>query len=83
MLLFPAASGLLKLPAVDDVSIQYQAVTIDVFKEISHFGSPGMLGTQVNVRQDNSWIVLSSFHVVFINTIQKKPLPVTARQQSY
>ena len=59
LLLLPAATGLLKLPSIDDIAVQYQAVAVNMFQEIRHFLGPGMFGTQVNVRQDNGWIILS------------------------
>ena len=44
LLLLPTAPGFLKLPAVDYIAIQYQAVAVNMFKEIRHFFGPGMLG---------------------------------------
>lgn len=83
MLLFPAADLISELPAINDIAVQYQTATVNMFKEIRHFFGPGMFRTQVNVRQDNGWIILSQFHVVSINTIQKNVLHITALQQPY
>ena len=40
MLLLPATTGFLELPAIDDITVQYQAVTVNMFKEIRHFLGP-------------------------------------------
>ena len=59
MLLFPAFTGFLQLPAIDDITIQNQSIAIYVLEKTGDLLRPGMFRSQMDVREDNSRIVLS------------------------
>ena len=45
------------MPYVNDISIQYQTVAIDLFKKTGYLLSFGVLGPQMNIREDNGGII--------------------------
>ena len=59
MLLLPATTGFLELPAIDDITIQNQSIAIYVLEKMGDLLRPGMFRSQMDVREDNSRIVLS------------------------
>ena len=59
MLLFPAFTGFLQLPAIDDITIQNQSIAIYVLEKTGDLLRPGMFRSQMDIREDNSRIVLS------------------------
>ena len=58
MFSFPfTQTAFLQMPSVNDISIQYQTVAIDWFKKTGYLLSFGVLGPQMNIREDNGGII--------------------------
>ncbi len=53
---FPG-TGLFQLPTVNDVTIQDQVVTLKLLQKSGYFLGFGSLGTEVDVRDDESFVI--------------------------